>query len=242
MSKVPQIKVFQGLPVLTSAKMKYIDNIATLEYGIKEGELMENAGSSLAMETTAFAERKTGKKKDEIKIAVFCGRGNNGADGLVCARYLKSGGIKTKVFIVSPGEKGYGKLSVENMTKAKEAGVDICLVDPDNLDIVEKESQDYDIFVDALLGISAMGKPAGVVKRLIQIINKHGKPVVAADIPSGLNPDTGHHSGVFIKAELTITFGFAKTGLMAAHAQKNIGELKVAPIGYTQEIVKRAQQ
>lgn len=242
MSKIPQIKIFQGLPVVTSAKMKYLDNIATLEYGIKEGVLMENAGKALAMEAIAFAQKKTGKKTDELKIAVFSGRGNNGADGLVCARYLKNSAIETKVFIVAPGEKGYGKLSVENMTKAKDAGVEICLATAENLDSIEKETKDYDVFIDSLLGISAMGKPAGVVKRLIQIMNSHGKPIIAADIPSGLSPDTGHHSGVFVKADMTIAFGFAKTGLMAPHAQKNIGELKVVDIGYTEEIIKRAQQ
>ncbi|GAB4029558.1 MAG: hypothetical protein Fur0012_04100 [Elusimicrobiota bacterium] len=237
MSKIPQIKTFQDLPVVTADKMKYLDRIATLEYGIKEETLMENAGKALSDETLAYIQKNPGA----LKIALFCGRGNNGGDGLVCARYLKAAGANVKIFVVAPGEKGYGKLVVENMNRAREAGVPVFLSEPENLIEIEKEAGSYDIFIDALLGISAMGKPAGVVKRLIQIMNKAGKPIIAADIPSGLSPDTGHHSGVFVTAALTVTFGFAKTGLMAPHAQKNIGILKVAPIGYPAELIEKAK-
>lgn len=238
MSKIPQVKTFQDLPVVTAGKMKYLDRIAVLEYGIKEETLMENAGKALAEETLAYIRKDAGS----LKIAVFCGRGNNGGDGLVCARYLKTAGANVKIFAAAPGEKGYGQLVADNMNRAREAGVSLFLALPENLVEIEKEAGSYDIFIDALLGISAMGKPAGVVKRLIQIMNRAGKPVIAADIPSGLSPDTGHHSGVFVTAALTVTFGFAKTGLMAPHAQKNTGVIKVAQIGYPPELIEKAKQ
>lgn len=241
MSKIPQIKRYEGLPVVTGKKMKKIDLAAFKKYSIAPEILMENAGKALANETISFAIDVLSKSPKEINISVMCGRGNNGGDGLVCARYLKQAGVSVKIYIVSPSENGYSKLTADNIKKAKEAGIDIILADPQNITQIEEESSNYDLFIDALLGISAIGKPAGVVKRLIQIMNKTGKPIISADLPSGLNPDTGHHSGVFVKAAMTVTFGLPKTGLMAACAQKNIGKLKIAPIGYPDKLIEEAK-
>lgn len=242
MSKIPQIKTYAGLPTVTAEKMKKLDSDSSVKYGIKQEVLMENAGKALAQETLSFAFEKLKIEPKDLKAAVFCGRGNNGGDGLVCARYLKKSGCKVKIYIAAPSEKGYGELVAANILKAKEEEIEIKLADVDSLPEIEKESFLFDILIDALLGISALGKPAGAIKRLIQIMNKTGKDIVAADIPSGISPDTGHHSGVFVKASLTVTFGFAKTGLMAAHAQKNIGLLKVADIGYPKEIIEEASR
>lgn len=241
MSKIPQVKEFQGLPVVTAEKMKYLDKIATLEYGIKEETLMENAGMQVAKEIKNFIETEMNKKIEDVNVVVFCGRGNNGGDGLVCARYLKRYGAKVKIFIVAPSEKGYSEIVVKNIERAKQEGIEITLTNFDNLQEIPEKIKNTDLIVDALLGISAVGKPSGVVKKLIQFANKTNKPIIAVDIPSGLSPDTGHHSGVFIKAVATFTLGFAKTGLMAAHAQKNIGKLKVLDIGYPEELIERAR-
>ncbi len=241
MSKIPQIKIYEGLPVVTAERMKKIDMAASSRYSIAPETLMENAGKALAAETISFAADVLNKTPEKMNISVMCGRGNNGGDGLVCARYLKQAGASVRIYIVSPSENGYGKLTADNISKAREAGIDIVLAAPESLPQIEKESGNYDLFIDALLGISALGKPAGIVKRLIQIMNKTGKPIIAADLPSGLNPDTGHHSGVFVKAALTVTFGLPKTGLMAAHAQKNIGRLKIAPIGYPDKLIEEAK-
>jgi len=241
MSKIPQVSEFQGLPVVTAEKMKYLDKRASLDYGIKEETLMENAGRGVFEEVKTFCEKELKKELKNLKTAVFCGRGNNGGDGLVCARYLKEAGAGTKVFMVAPGEKGYGELVVKNLEKAKSAGTDIHLAEFSNLEELPEKIKDCDLLVDALLGISAVGKPVGVVRRMIQAANKSGKPILAVDIPSGLSPDTGHHSGVFITARLTLTLGFAKSGLMAPHAQKNTGEIKVIDIGYPGELIERAK-
>jgi len=238
MSKIPQIKEFQGLPVVTSEKMKYIDKKASMEYGISEETLMENAGKALYEEIKRFSKDTLKKDINKCDISVFCGRGNNGGDGLVCSRYLKENGANVKVFMVSPSEKGYNELVVKNLEKTKKCNIDIQLTDFNNIDEIPEKIKNTDLIIDALLGISAIGKPVGVVKRLIQIANKSLKPIIAVDIPSGLSPDTGHHSGVFIKATLTLTLGLAKTGLMAAHAQKNIGTLKVLDIGYPKELIE----
>ncbi|MEF3279833.1 MAG: NAD(P)H-hydrate epimerase [Elusimicrobiota bacterium] len=239
--KIPNIKEYNGLPVVTSEKMKYIDRLATLDYSISSQTLMENAGKACANEVANYVKEKF--NNFEINISVLCGRGHNGGDGLVCARYLKDLGFNNvKIFIINPSDRGYPELVVKNLNKAKEKSIDINLCTLRNITEIESKLNEADIIIDALLGISAVGKPVAVVKKMIQIANRTKKDIIAIDIPSGLNPDTGHHTGVFIKAVLTLTMGLPKSGLMAACAQKNIGILKVIDIGYPQALIERIKK
>lgn len=240
MSKIPQVKEFDGLPVVTAEKMKYLDKKASQEHGIPSHGLMENAGRAVAEETLKFAAEELGKPAAGLKAVVCCGKGNNGGDGLVAARYLKQAGAEVKAFILPPKESGYGELVVKNLEAAKAAGLQVTMTSKEGLDALAGEFAAADVLLDALLGVSAVGKPNGPVHRLIQLMNKSGRPIIAVDIPSGLSPDTGHHSGVYIIARLTLTLGFAKTGLMAAHAQPNTGRIKVLPIGYPQALIDEA--
>lgn len=241
MSKIPKIKEYQGLPVVTAEKMRYLDKIVSMEYSMPELTLMENAGAAVAREALAFAKAALLKDAAGLKAAVCCGRGNNGGDGLVAARYLKAAGGVPEVFIVAPSERGYGELTVKNIERAKAEGVKITLLAKENIESLAGEFLKADILLDALLGAGSVGKPTGPVRRVIQLMNKSAKPIIAVDIPSGLSPDTGHHSGVFIIAKATFTLGFAKSGLMAAHAQPNTGEIKVLDIGYPKELVEKAR-
>ncbi len=237
--KIPKVKEYMGFPVVSCEKMKYIDKLATLDYGISSETLMENAGKACALEIKDYIKEKFGENF-LVNISVLCGRGHNGGDGLVCARYLKDFGFQNvRIFIVNPSDKGYPELVVKNLEKAKRKGIEIILSTLENISGIEKEILKSEIIVDALLGISAVGKPTGIVKKLIQMSNKTQKDIIAIDIPSGLNPDSGHHTGVFIKASLTLTLGLPKSGLMAVHAQKNIGKLKVLDIGYPKELIDK---
>jgi len=242
MSKIPQVKEFDGFPVVTAEKMKYLDRKASQEYGIPSHTLMENAGRAVAQAALDFAAAELGKQPADVKAVICCGKGNNGGDGLAAARYLKQAGADVKVFILPPKEAGYGELVVKNLEAAKAAGVPVALTDKDNLDALAAEFSAADLLLDCLLGISAVGKPTGPAHRVIQLMNKSGRPIIAVDIPSGLSPDTGHHSGVYIMAKLTLTLGFAKSGLMAAHAQKNTGLIKVLPIGYPPALIDEASR
>ncbi|OGR64139.1 MAG: NAD(P)H-hydrate epimerase [Elusimicrobia bacterium GWB2_63_22] len=242
MSKIPQVKEFDGYPVVTSGKMKYLDMKASREYGLPSAALMENAGRALAGEITLYAEKELGKPAAGLKAVVCCGKGNNGGDGLVTARYLKQAGADVKVFILAPKDTGYGELVVKSLEAAKAAGVPVVMTEKDGLDALLGEFSAADVLVDALLGVSAVGKPTGPMHRVIQLMNKSARPIVAVDIPSGLSPDTGHHSGVFVMAKLTLTLGFAKTGLMAPHAQKNTGVIKVLQIGYPAALIEEARR
>ena len=220
------------MKIVTAAQMRAIDLATIKKHGVPALTLMENAGIAVA----EFARRHF----DFDSVCIVCGKGNNGGDGLVAARFLKQAGVDVKVFILPPKEIGYGELVVKNLEAAKAAGVPVAMTAKEGLDALEGEFAAADLLLDALLGVSAVGKPTGPVHRLIQLMNKSGRPIIAVDIPSGLSPDTGHHSGVYIMARLTLTLGFAKTGLMAAHAQKNTGRIKVLPIGYPQALIDEA--
>jgi NAD(P)H-hydrate epimerase len=196
----------------------------------------------VAEETLKFAQDELGKGPAGLKAVICCGKGNNGGDGLVAARYLKQAGCAVRVFILPPKETGYTELVVKNLQAAKDAGVPVAMTDKDGLDAMAGDFAAADVLLDALLGVSSIGKPLGPVHRLIQLMNRSGRPIVAVDLPSGLSPDTGHHSGVYIMAKLTLTLGFAKTGLMAAHALPNTGKIKVLPIGYPQELIDEARR
>jgi len=241
MSKIPQVKEFDGYPVVTSGKMKYLDTKASSEYGIPAATLMENAGRAVAQAALDFAATELKKPPAGLKVAVCCGKGNNGAAGLGAGGFLREAGAEVKFFILAPKETGYGELVVKNLEAARAAGVPVAMTEKDGLDALAAEFAAADLLLDALLGISAVGKPVGPVHRVIQLMNKSARPIIAVDIPSGLSPDTGHHSGVYIMAKLTLTLGFAKSGLMAAHAQKNTGVIRVLPIGYPQALIDEAR-
>jgi NAD(P)H-hydrate epimerase len=242
MSKIPQIKEYGGLPVVTAEKMKYLDKKASMEYGLPGLQLMETAGKAIADETLRIAKEELGKDPGALTAAICAGRGNNGGDGLVAARYLSASGAQARVFILAPKDTGYGELVVLNIRKAKDAGVKVVLVIKEEIESLAAEFKNADILLDALLGVSSVGKPTGAVRRVIQLMNKSAKPIIAVDIPSGLSPDTGHHSGVFVIAKHTLTLGFAKSGLMALHAQPNTGKIKVLDIGYPKELIEEAKK
>lgn len=242
MSKIPQIKEYEGYPVVTAEKMKYLDLKASTEYGVPQIALMENAGKGISLEILRIIKEELSLETGNSGIIVCAGRGNNGGDGLVTARYLKQAGARVEIFIIPPREGAYGELVNENLQKAKENGIRIETVSRENVEGLLEIFSKADVLIDALLGAGSIGKPSGPVKRVIQLMNKSAKPIAAVDIPSGLSPDTGHHSGVFIMAKWTFTLGFPKSGLMAPHALKNVGKLKIIDIGYPAQLVEEAKQ
>lgn len=240
MPKAPIPDLFDGLPVVTSARMRELDEAATKRFGIPALTLMENAGAAVAQETAAFLER-AGKSVKGAKVVVCCGRGANGGDGLVAARHLKELGADVGVFICPPkkepgGAGRYPEMTRINLERAKAAGVAAAEAGPESG--LSSALASCDVALDALLGTGSSGKPAGAIHHMIQELTRSKKPVIAVDIPSGLHPDTGYHSGVFVTAAETCTLGLPKRGLVTPHAAKSVGTLKVLPIGYPEELLK----
>lgn len=225
-------ETFGGLPAVTSAEVRLLDQLAEERYGLSSERLMENAGKAAAREIENFSGLSP-----EKNITFACGRGLNGGDGLVIARILKQKQFKVSVFICPPKkDSSYPDLVLTQMEKAKASGVSItAFSESRDFALALKDSQ---LAVDAILGVGSSGKPTGCAHFMIQEIAREKKPVIAIDIPSGLNPDTGYHSGAFIAATETLTIGLPKRGLLYPHAQKNVGILKVLDIGYPPALVQ----
>ena len=238
MVKEPIPDVWECLPVVNAAQMRALDEAATEKHGLKALDLMENAGKAVAAECAAFLAEK-GLSVAQTKIVVCCGRGANGGDGLVAARYLAEGGATVAAFICPPKNDGageYPELVKVNLAKAKAAGVRVTPAGPGSG--LDKALAWCHLAIDALLGTGANGKPAGAIHHMIRELTVAKKPIVAVDIPSGIHPDTGYHSGVFVVADLTLTLGLPKRGLLAAHAKPQVGVLKVLDIGYPAAVLK----
>ncbi|MCR4296601.1 MAG: NAD(P)H-hydrate epimerase [Elusimicrobia bacterium] len=236
--KEPIPDVWEGLPVVGAAAMRELDLAATEKHGLKALDLMENAGKAVAAECVVFLAEK-GLSIKQAKIVVCCGRGANGGDGLVAARYLAEGGATVAAFLCPPKNDGAGKypeLVSVNLARAQAAGVTITSAGPGSG--LDKALAWCHLAIDALLGTGATGKPAGAIHHMIRELTQAKKPVIAVDIPSGIHPDTGYHSGVYVVADLTLTLGLAKRGLLAPHAKAAVGTLKVLDIGYPAALLK----
>lgn len=237
--KEPIPAVWEGLPVVNAAAMRALDFDATARFGIPAAELMENAGKAVANETVSFLKEK-GVEAAKARVVVVCGRGANGGDGLVAARHLKAAGVQVLV-VLAPAKKDgeYPELVRVNREAALKAGVEIR--EAGLASGLAEALAKCDVVLDALLGTGSTGKPAGAIHHAVQEITRAKKPVIAVDLPTGLHPDTGHHSGAYVTADLTLTLGLPKRGLLAPHAKQYVGALKVLDIGYPPELIRGAK-
>jgi len=175
-------------------------------------ELMERAGKSVADEVLArFAAAR--------RVAVWCGTGSNGGDGLVVATELTRAGLSAGVRLLGPEEKVAGDAAVM-LARAKEAGVPFV-----------GEHGPAELAVDALFGTGFSGKPRPDAERAIGELNAGGVPIVAVDLPSGVDASTGGVAGAAVEATVTVTFHAPKVGHAIAPGRFHAGELVVADIG-----------
>lgn len=217
------------MKLVTSRLMQQIDREAIDNVGIPGPELMENAGSGIGQRTTSDLPHVTSGK-----VVVICGKGNNGGDGFVIARYLDQAGSNVTVYFIGPLDK-LSDDSRLNFDKAAGRGIDIheikdCGELPDDLGA--------DIIVDAIFGIGFAGSPRGIAGELIEYINRQTATVIAVDMPSGLNTDNGQHEGAVVRADFTYTLALAKYGLFVSPGRELAGEVKVVPIGIPDEVVE----
>ncbi len=210
------------LPAVTAARMREIDRLA-VGRGIKVLDLMENAGRAVAAEVQGYD-----------RVAVCCGRGANGGDGLVAARYLKEKGSQVQVFLCA-AKGSYPEPVAVNLERAKAAGVSV--VAAEDAVALQNGLAQADVILDGLLGTGSSGKPEGTIAQVIEAMTRSAKPIVTVDIPSGLDPDTGEAQGACAPAVLTLTLGLPKIGLLKPEAKKYVGELKVLDIGFPPDLL-----
>jgi hydroxyethylthiazole kinase-like uncharacterized protein yjeF len=214
--------------VMTRDQARTFDAWAINTLGIPGVVLMENAGRSCAELTADKLEGAAG-----AKVCIFCGTGNNGGDGYVIARHLINRGMRVTVVVCGDYDKIKGDAKT-NLNILERMGQSIERLDPADNDIAEKVKRfaaGAGAAVDGLFGTGLKGQLSDKYKRLIESINSCNTPVLAIDIPSGLDCDTGEPLGAAIKAAWTVTFGAVKKGLTPANAAQYTGEILVASIG-----------
>ena len=214
--------------VMTRDEVRAFDAWAINALGIPGVALMENAGRSCA---ELLVDKLEGIP--EPKVCIFCGTGNNGGDGYVIARHLINRGIKITIVICGDYNKIKGDAKT-NLDILERMGRSIERLNPSDNDVagrVAHFSAGASAIVDALFGTGLKGQLSDEYKRLIENINSCNIPVLAVDIPSGIDCDSGEPFGAAIRAKWTVTFVAVKKGFLTANTAQYTGEIFVASIG-----------
>lgn len=215
----------QRLKALTALQMREIDRRAIEELGIPALCLMENAGKAVADEAFRMLQaRRRGLSRRNI--CIVCGSGNNGGDGLVAARHLLNKGAKVSVFLVGSVVAASPEFTV-NYHIARRLKIPIFKPDTRGLGILRGAA----LIIDALFGVGLSRPVEGAYRTVIQATNDSGVPVLAVDVPSGLDATTGRMRGECVKASVTVTLAYPKKGLSVGAGPRCSGRVVVADIG-----------
>lgn len=211
--------------LVTAGEMREIDRLAMEEYGIPGLLLMENAGRAVCQ----AVQDMLGRLKDRV-VLVLAGRGNNGGDGFVAARHLLNAGARVRLMLAAEPDKVTGDARV-NLDIWRRLGQKIYyLHDRNGLQVLQLGLMQADAVVDALYGTGFRGAIRDRVAKAVETVNESTSPVVAVDIPSGVEADTGRVYGPAVRATRTVTFGLPKLGLVLEPGASYAGEVIVADI------------
>ncbi|MDI6831099.1 MAG: NAD(P)H-hydrate dehydratase [Actinomycetota bacterium] len=207
--------------VVYPAEMAALDR-AAIEAGTPSLELMERAGRHVAEQARDMLGLCAGKR-----IAVVAGRGNNGGDGLVAARYLSGWGAETLVVLLGEASE-LSRDAAANHERLLEAGGEVVGAEEG---LKRLEGEGHDLVIDAVFGTGFRGAAEGVHARAIEAVNASGAPVLAVDVPSGMDAATGGVEGPAVRAARTVTFAWPKVGQYLFPGAELVGELVVVDIG-----------
>ena len=206
-----------GVPSVTADQMREVDRVMTEELGIGLAWMMENAGVHLAQLAISRFAPDT--------VTVLAGAGGNGGGGLVAARHLANRGVRVSVALAR--EPAPGSVAAHQLAIAERLGLPIGR---------EGRPGPADLVVDALIGYSLRAAPTGRTADLITWANTQPAPILALDVPSGLDATTGETAGICIAAIATLTLALPKTGLADTD---RAGELYLADIGVPPSVYAR---
>ncbi|MEO0125854.1 MAG: NAD(P)H-hydrate dehydratase [candidate division WOR-3 bacterium] len=208
--------------VVNHQEMREIDQRAEKEFSIPSLILMENAGH----EVVRILKDYLRKELKGYKVWVFAGKGNNGGDGFVVARYLKNEKAEVKVFLFAKEEELKGDAQ-KNYEIIKKIGLEIIEIKEEKFSLPFEKP---DIVIDALFGTGFSGKPNPLYRKAIEFINNSDALVLSIDIPSGVS-EKGKVEDIAVKANLTVTMGLIKDSLILFPGKKYVGRLAIADIG-----------
>lgn len=221
---------------LTRTQVREVDRIAIRELGIPGLVLMENAGR-------AAADLILSKSSDDARVAIVCGGGNNGGDGFVIARLLAEANRRVTIFMACDPARLSGDAAT-NYHIASRMALDFVPFDsPERIQAAQNRLQQSDVIVDALLGTGFTGRVRPPIDSAIHAINAAANAkIVAVDLPSGLDCNTGLPSSPTVRAHDTITFIAIKQGLNQDVSREFAGQVHVADIGTPPELTHRVRQ
>jgi ADP-dependent NAD(P)H-hydrate dehydratase / NAD(P)H-hydrate epimerase len=220
------------MKVVSALQMKKLDRRAIQEFGIPGIVLMENAGrATVEVIDKYFSEMMI------RKIIVLAGPGNNGGDGLVIGRHLLNRGVDVEAFLLGHKAKvnGDAKVNLELYQKLRPVQE---LHRQEDLKKLQTPIDHADLIIDAILGTGVNTEVRGLYRDIIEYINSLPTPVVSVDIPSGVDASTGKVLGSAVYADLTVTFGLPKIGLLLHPGIDRVGILEVADISIPPYLVQ----
>jgi NAD(P)H-hydrate epimerase len=212
--------------------MKEMDRLTIESFGIPGIVLMESAGRGCV-----DAVIRHFPAIGQMKVGIAAGRGNNGGDGFVIARYLATRDIDVTVYLLSARDRIRGDAAF-NLQLIDRLGVPVFEVpDINAFEACRNQMTRCNLWIDALLGTGLKSEVRGPFKPCIEWLNEQQAPVVAVDIPSGLDSDTGKPCGCCTRAALTVTFAFPKIGQVVLPGAEFVGRLEVVDIGIPPTVV-----
>ncbi|HKC56664.1 MAG TPA: NAD(P)H-hydrate dehydratase [Vicinamibacterales bacterium] len=218
--------------ILNAAQMREADRFTIEEIGIPSLVLMENAGRQVvAAIEAAYEARLNGR------VAVLCGRGNNGGDGFVVARTLLQRGIDAAVFVIGALAEVRGDAK-ENLEILGRLGVTVVeIADEQSWELHFSEISQCTLIVDAIFGTGLKSALAGMMETIVADVNASSIPIVSIDLPSGLSADTPHVLGDCIDASMTVTLAAPKLPLVLPPGEAHAGDVVIADIGIPHEVI-----
>lgn len=214
-----------GIPLLSTEQMVEVDRLMVGDFSISLTQMMENAGRNLA----DLARRLLGGLVEGRRVAVICGAGNNGGGGLVAARYLHNWGAEISLASAFDPSR-LKEVPAHQWQILRKMGFEL----DDQPDLKRAE-----LILDALIGYGLRGDPRPPAAGWIERANNAGVPILALDIPSGLDATTGATGEPCIKARVTMTLALPKSGLFVPQAAEYVGQLYLADIGVPPELYPR---
>jgi len=214
---------------LSRSEARELDRRAIEEWGIPSIVLMENAGRACAEVVLAAIEAG-----DRRPVRVFCGPGNNGGDGFVIARTCRNRGVDVELYF-APELSKLETLSSDVRTNAylwtEMGGVVNEVASGEAVEALSTPLAESSVLVDALFGTGLTRPLEGLFGELVEALNAARRPIVAVDVPSGLDADDGRVLGTAIRATETVTFVAPKLGCHAGRGPELCGRMTVAEIG-----------
>ena len=217
--------------ILNADQMREADRRTIQDIGLASLVLMENAGRQVVAAIESLYPDLADRR-----VAIVCGKGNNGGDGFVVARTLHQRGVEVSVFVIGKVTeiKGDARINLEILGRIGQTVVEVA--DETAWELHGMEITGHDLIIDAMFGIGLSAPLTGFYETVVADLNEGGVPIVSIDMPSGMSADTSDLIGDAIDATVTVTLGAPKLPLVLPPAESKSGEVVVADIGIPADI------